>query len=60
MHANTLALGRDWATCDSLSITCFGDCWRIDIRWNDGAHAYMLHDTHADANRHAASLGWRA
>jgi len=58
MNGNALSLGRNQATADSVSMTDFGDCFRVDVRWNDGAHVYMLHDTRADALAHVASLGF--
>lgn len=62
MHANTLALGRNHATCDSLSVTSqpFGsDPWfRVDLRWEDGAHVSVTYDTEAEAVAHAARLGF--
>jgi len=32
--------------------------FRVDIRWNDGGHVYMVHDTEAEAREHARRLGW--
>lgn len=58
MNANQLSLGRNHITADSVSITDFGDCFRVDIRWNDGAHVYALYDTKAEAVEHARWLGW--
>jgi hypothetical protein len=58
MYANQLSLGRNHITADSVSMTDFGDCFRVDIRWNDGAHVYALYDTNAEAVEHARRLGW--
>lgn len=60
MTANKLALGRNHSTSDSASITDFGDCFRVNIHWNDGAYVYMVHDTKAEAVAHLSSLGWHA
>ena len=62
MHANDLALGRDHATCDRLSVTSqpFGsDPWfRVDLHWHDGANVSATYDTLEEAQAHAARLGW--
>jgi hypothetical protein len=61
MTGNGLSLGRDHSTADSISITEFtgaDPCFRVDIRWNDGAHVYMIHDTKPAALAHVHALGW--
>ena len=58
MNGNQLALGRNHTTADSVSLTDFGDCFRIDIRWNDGAHVWVIYDTRDEAVAHASNLGW--
>jgi hypothetical protein len=58
MTGNDLALGRNHAMADAVSITKFVDCYRVDIRWNDGAHVYMVHDTKQEAVDHVHRLGW--
>jgi hypothetical protein len=61
MTANQLAFGRNHTTADSISITHFGgldECWRVDIKWHDGAWVYMIHNTKADALAHVHRLGW--
>lgn len=58
MNGNQLSIGRNHYTADSVSITSFGDCFRVNINWNDGAWVYMIHDTKADALAHVARLGW--
>tara|TARA_R110000868_G_scaffold360895_1_gene622934 strand:+ start:283 stop:471 length:189 start_codon:yes stop_codon:yes gene_type:complete len=58
MNGNALSLGRNHKTADAVSLTDFGDCFRVDIRWDDGAHVYMLHDTKDEAIAHAYRLGW--
>jgi hypothetical protein len=62
MNGNEMSLGRDHMTADSVSMTAGHDgsaTWfRVDIRWADGAHVYMVHDTEAEARAHARRLGW--
>lgn len=61
MHANPLALGRNHATCDRLSVTHYGGfepCWRVDLTWTDGAHVSALYDSEAEAVEHARRLGF--
>jgi hypothetical protein len=58
MNGNALSLGRNHLTADSVSMTNFGDCFRVNICWNDGAYVYVIYDTKAEAIAHAAKLGW--
>jgi hypothetical protein len=58
MNGNQLALGRSHTTADSVSMIDFGDCFRVDIRWNDGAHVWVIYDTRNEAVAHANNLGW--
>lgn len=58
MTANDKAIGRNDYTADKVTMTDFGDCFRVDIRWQDGAHVYMVHDTKAEAIAHVNKLGW--
>jgi hypothetical protein len=58
MNGNQLALGRNHTTADSVSMTDFGDCFRVDIRWNDGAHVWVIYDTRDEATAHVSNLGW--
>ena len=58
MNGNQLSLGRNHLTADSCSMTDFGDCFRVDIRWADGAHVYYLCDTKDEALSHVHRLGW--
>ncbi len=61
MNGNQLSLGRNHATADSISMTEFGGfdpCFRVDIRWNDGGHVYVIYDTKAEALAHVRRLGW--
>lgn len=58
MNGNTQSLGRNWMTADTASVTDFGDCARADLRWNDGAHVYVIHDTKAEAVADLARLGF--
>lgn len=58
MNGNKLSIGRNHYTADAVSMTSFGDCFRVNITWNDGAWVYMIHDTKAEALAHVAKLGW--
>lgn len=58
MYGNTLAMLRNHLTADAVSIKNFGDCYRVDIRWNDGAWVYVIYDTKDEALAHVHSLGW--
>ena len=61
MIANALAIGRNHSHADSVSMTPFygsDPCFRVDVRWNDGAHVYEIHDTNAEALAHVHRLGW--
>ena len=58
MYANELVGDKNWASADSCSLVNFGDCVRVDLRWNDGAYAYHLVDTMEEANKIANSLGF--
>ena len=62
MNGNEMSLGRNHATADSVSMTSGHDgsaLWfRVDIRWADGAHIYMVHDTESEAREHARRLGF--
>jgi hypothetical protein len=60
MYANELAMGRNHYTADSASMTDFGDCFRTDLRWNDGAHVYEIFDTREEAVNNLVRLGWNA
>lgn len=56
--ALALAVGRNVNTADYLEITDFGDCFRNDFWWNDGACFSMIHDTKTEAYEQAKSLGF--
>lgn len=58
MNGNNQSLGRNHSTADSVSMTDFGDCFRVDVRWADGAHVYSIYDTKPEAMAHVRSLGW--
>lgn len=61
MNGNQLSLGRNHSTADSISMTEFvglDACFRVDIRWNDGGHVYVIYDTKAEAILHIKRLGW--
>jgi hypothetical protein len=58
MNGNTLSLGRNHYEADSVSITDFGDCFRVNINWDDGAFVYCIYDTKNEAISHVTRLGW--
>lgn len=58
MTANKQALGRNHYTADSASMTDFGDCFRVNIYWADGAEVYQAYDTRDEAVAHLARLGF--
>jgi len=58
MNGNTLSLGRNHLSADSVSMTDLGDCFRVNINWNDGGYVYMIHDTKEEALAHVHGLGW--
>lgn len=61
MNGDALALGRNWYSADSLSTTDFGDCSRVDLRWQDGAHVYVIlegEDHRAQSLAYAADHGF--
>ena len=61
MTGNQLAIGRNHSTADSISMKEFHGvdaCVRVDIRWNDGAHVYVIYDTKDQALAHVRRLGW--
>jgi hypothetical protein len=60
MHANDKATGRNWYTADTAKLHDFGDCFRAHIYWDDGAEAYTLHDTKAEAVDQLNRLGFQA
>lgn len=57
-NGNAQSLGRNHYAADSCSMTDFGNCFRVDIRWNDGGHVWAIYETKADAVAHARRLGW--
>ena len=63
MYANTQALGRNHSTADVATLTegaglNDGAWFRVDLRWEDGAHVSETHDTKAEAIAHLTRLGW--
>jgi hypothetical protein len=61
MNGNALSIGRNHYTADSVSVTEFSgvdSCVRVDIRWNDGAHVWVIYDTKREALAHVHRLGW--
>jgi len=57
---NKASLGRNWLTAEQACTVNFGDCCRVDLRWNDGAYVYALYDTEDAAAECLRSLGWVA
>ena len=60
MNGNALALGRNHASADVGSLTDFGDCFRVNLSWNDGAFVYVIYDTKAEAVAHLNRIGFYA
>ena len=58
MYGNSLSLGRNHSTADNVSIVDFGDAFRVDVRWNDGAYVSTIYDTMPEALEHVHSIGW--
>jgi hypothetical protein len=58
MNGNQLSIGRNHSTADRASLTDFGDCFRVNLDWDDGANVYVLYDTKDDAVQHLARLGF--
>lgn len=62
MDGNKLSLGRNHATADEVTVTYYpypDDMWKVDIRWNDGAHVWHFFDTFEEAVKQVHSLGFR-
>ena len=62
MNGNNLSLGRNHTTADSVTMTEFSGfdaCFRVDLRWDDGAHVWAIYDTKAEAVAHVHRLGWK-
>jgi hypothetical protein len=49
MNGNEKSLGRNWYTADTAVMVSFSDCFRWELRWNDGAVVYGIEDTKNDA-----------
>lgn len=58
MWANEKAMGRNWYTSDTASLTDFGDCFRVNLFWADGGEAYIIHDTKDEAIAYLAGHGF--
>lgn len=58
MNGNQLSIGRNHMTADQASLTDFGDCFRVNLNWNDGAYVYALYDTKEEAIAHLNRLGY--
>lgn len=59
MNGNQLSIGRNHLSADHVSMVDFGDCFRVDIKWNDGAYVYFIYDVKQEALDHVHALGWR-
>ena len=59
MYANQQALGRNWKTADSATMTTFNDCARVNLYWKDGAEVYFIEDTKAEAVLSLSRLGFK-
>ena len=40
---------RNFYTADSAAMTSFSDCFRWELRWNDGAFVYGIEDSKQEA-----------
>lgn len=58
MNGNALSLGRNHTTADRASLTDFGDCFRVNLDWADGASVYCIYDTKEEAVAHLNRLGF--
>jgi len=57
--ALALSLGRNIRTADYLEVTDFGDCYRNDFWWDDGACFSMIHDTKEESDSQIKSAGFK-
>jgi len=55
-----MAVGRNHDSADRLELSDFGDCFRVDLWWADGACASALYETAEEAGAHIRSLGFSA
>jgi hypothetical protein len=57
--ARNLALGRYWGSADVATLVEYdlGDA-QITFEWNDGASLTVCEETHADARKTLARLGY--
>ncbi len=58
--ATAMAIGRSVRTANRLEMTDFGDCFRNDFWWDDGACFSMLHDTKDEAIAEARMCGFQS
>lgn len=58
MNGNQLSIGRNHSTANLASLASFGDCFRVDLQWSDGAYVYSIYDTKDEAVRHLNRLGF--
>lgn len=59
MHANELALGRNWYTADSAKLVTGPDWARWELHWVDGAMVQGVEDTKQEAVAALARYGFR-
>ena len=57
MRGNKLSAGRLHNSADSVSWREWGNKFRVDIRWNDGAYVFVIYDDKAEALLHVHVLG---
>jgi len=57
--ALALGVGRNIRTANNLEITDFGDCFRNDFWWDDGACFSMIHDTKEESEDQAKRAGFK-
>ena len=53
-----MAVGRNHDSADRLELSDFGDCFRVDLWWADGACASALYETAEDAAMAIGQLGF--
>jgi hypothetical protein len=49
MNGNEKSLGRNFYTADTAVMVSFADCFRWELRWDDGAFVYGIEDSKNDA-----------
>jgi hypothetical protein len=41
--------GIIWSTAQRADVMDFGDCFRVNLYWDNGDHCYVIEDTKDDA-----------